>query len=94
MEKFETHILLIKPETVSDGRILFEQIENVKYESIEALQNAICYDEDNPVDTEDLKVIPLTEFMDWLNNHDDDLPKKERFNPSKFWFGYVQIRKG
>jgi hypothetical protein len=31
--------------------------------------------------------------MEWLNDQDDDMAIEERFDPMKYWFGYVQINK-
>ena len=90
MEKFETYILLLG--SMSDGRKALEKIENEKFDGVGEVFNALCFDENDPMATEDLQVIPITEFMDWMNNQDDDMPEDERFNPMKYWFGYVQVK--
>lgn len=88
---FETYVLLLPINSLSDGRGKLESIVNRKFESISAIENSLCFDEFDPMATDDLRIIHLTEFMEWLNNQDDDMPIEERFDPMKYWFGYVQI---
>jgi hypothetical protein len=90
---FETYVLLLPINSLSDGRKKLESIENETFESVSAIKNSVCFDEFNPMNPDDLRIIHLTEFMEWLNDQDDDMPIEERFDPMKYWFGYVQIIK-
>jgi hypothetical protein len=93
MANKEVHVVLIPVHAMSNGRRVFERNENHTFQNRTQVENAICFDEDDPLMVEDLTIIPLTDFMDWMNNHDDDLDESQRFNPQEFWFGYVNIEK-
>jgi hypothetical protein len=90
---FETYVLLLPINSLSDGRKKLESIANETFESISAIKNSFCFDEFDPMNPDDLRIIPLIEFMEWLNDQDDDMAIEERFDPMKYWFGYVQINK-
>jgi hypothetical protein len=92
-DSFETYVLLLPINSLSDGRKKLEFIVNKQFGSISAIKNSLCFDEFDPMNPDDLRIIPLIEFMEWLNDQDDDMPIDERFDPMKYWFGYVQINK-
>ena len=68
----------------SGDRQPLEHIENQKFDTIEALQNAICFDEDNPMAVEDLMVMTLSEFVDACND--------QFINLEEMWVGYIQMK--
>jgi hypothetical protein len=92
-DKYETHIVLIPVSSLSDGRKKLESIEGEKFDNRTALENALCFDEDDPMATEDLRVIPISEFTEWMNDHDDDMKEEDKFKVGEFWMGYVEIKK-
>jgi len=93
MKYYRTVMLIIKTEINSCGRHGLEIVENKKFDSIEAIQNVICFDENYPMAVEDLAIIEMTDFVDLCNNTDDDTPEKERIDISKVWIGHVQLNK-
>lgn len=94
----KTFIVLIPTDAMSDGRKVLERIENSTYKSIEEVQNAICFDEHDPIATEDIGIIPISDFMDGWNDCDDttieqnwsNIIKPE--NISNYWFGYISVK--
>lgn len=76
-------VVVLIPIALGDRKTL-EHIENQKFDSIEALQNAICFDEDNPMAVEDLSVMTMTDFMDACND--------QFINLEEVWVGYVQMK--
>jgi len=92
MKNYRTVILAIEVSKMSDGRHTLEMIENEKFDSIEDIQNAICFDENDPMAVEDLAILELTEFMDLCNNTDDDTKEEEKVDISKIWIGYAQLK--
>jgi len=89
---YETCIIVIPTNKMSDGRDALEVIQNSKFESTDAVRNAICYDEFDPIDVSDVYIYSMDSFMDAWNNTDDNIPKKSRLKIIKNWFGYVQIK--
>ena len=88
----KTFIILIPCDAVSDGRQVLEHIENDTFTSKTDLLDRLCYDEDNPIDAEQVAILELTEYMDICNAQDDDTPESERLNTSNVWTGYVNIK--
>ena len=89
---YKTHIVLIPVDKISDGRTKLEKIENGKFESIEAVENAICFYEDDPIAVEDLEIWNMSDFVDACNNTDEETPDEERMDVFGCWIGYVRIK--
>lgn len=89
--KYKTCIVLIPVGSISDRGVL-ERIQNEKFDDREAVENAICFDEDDPMATEDLSIYDLNDFMDACNNTDDDTPEDERIVITDNWVGYIQLK--
>jgi hypothetical protein len=89
---YETHIILI-PTNSNKGRKDLERIENMKFASKEGVRQVLCFDEDAPMETENLLIFTLTDFMDACNNTDSVTPEDEKIDILKMWIGYVQIHK-
>lgn len=90
-DKYKTHIVMIGVGKICDRRPL-ESIEGVKFNSIDEVRNALCYDENDPIAVEDVAIMDMCYFMDSCNNTDDDTPKEDIIDISKNWIGYVEIK--
>jgi hypothetical protein len=89
---YETCIIVIPIDKISDGRKTLERIQDSEFDSVEDVQNEICFDEDDPIAIEDVKIYSMDYFMDAWNNTDNSVKKKDRLKISENWFGYVQIK--
>ena len=88
--KYEPHIVIIP---VGEGdRSTLEGIQNEKFDNREAVENAICFDEHNPLSTDSVGIYDLNDFMDACNNSDDDTPEDEKIVISDNWIGYIQLK--
>ena len=91
---YKTVILLVPVSKMSDGRKALERIENQKFDSVEGIQNAICFDEDDPMAVEDLSILSMTDYMDNCNDTDDSTKEQDwstNIDLDKNWIGYVQL---
>ncbi len=91
MAVYKTYIVTIRVNS-NKGRQDLEEIENTDFNSEEDLRRVLCFDEDAPVATEDVKIYELTDFMDTCNNVDSDTPDEEEIDLGVIWIGYVQIK--
>ena len=89
--KYKTCIVLIRVGSNSDRTVL-ERIQNEKFDNREAVEKAICFDEDYPTATEDLGIYDLNDFMDACNNTYDDTPEDEKIVIMDNWVGYIQMK--
>ena len=68
------------------------EIQNEKFDNRGAVENAICFDEHNPLSTDSVGIYDLNDFMDACNNSDDDTPEDEKIVISDNWIGYIQLK--
>lgn len=93
MEEYQVFIAMIPVSSLSDGRADMDKILGEKFENREAVEKAICFNEFDPMATEELLLVPIHEFTDWLNDQDNDTPEEEKFNVFDKWFSHVLIKK-
>ena len=83
MSRYTVHMILLRPGGGLD-RTDLEKIEDGHYSSKKEV-------------TEELggecTILPISEFMDWINDQDDDMEISERFKPEEWFIGYVHIEK-
>ena len=68
---------------ISVGRKELERIENSVFDSVEGLLADLGVE---------CGVLTLSDFMDLVNNQDDDTPEKLKIDLNRLWFGYVRIK--
>lgn len=83
-------IVLIPVDSMSDGRTALEyNIEGKRFSSIEEIQNALCFDENDPMDTDYLSVLTLGDFTLACNDSDDDV---QFVNLDEAWIAHAFLR--
>jgi len=80
-------MILVK--TSSSAREELERIENNVYSDKDEIISDLCFNEGNPIATDDVSIVEMTDFMDMCNNTDDDVVE---FNTDNHWVGYVQLK--
>lgn len=92
---YRTVILTIPVSKMTDGRKALEMVANEKFDTVEDIQNAICFDEHDPMAVEDLNILDMQEFMDNCNDTDDSTKEQEwstNIDLDANWVGYVQLK--
>jgi hypothetical protein len=88
--KTETFIVLVSAEYS-----VREELDNSSahvWESKEHFLNKLCFEEDNPIEVEEVTFIPIYEFVDWWNDQDDHTEEFYKINPTDSWMGYAVIK--
>ena len=81
-EDLESWILLHKLDDLSD----------YVWDSKEHFLNKLRFDEKNTIPVEEVRFIPIYEFVDWWNDQDDDTEGFDKMNPTDSWMGYIQVK--
>ena len=88
--KTETFLVLVSAEYS-----VREELDNALghvWESKEHFLDKFCFDGDFIVAVEDVRLIPIYEFVDWWNNQDDHTEEFDKMNPADSWMGYAVIK--
>jgi hypothetical protein len=83
MKEYIVHMILLRPGGGSDRKDL-ERIEDCQFNSKEAVESILGGE---------CTILSASEFMDWINDQDDDMEISERFKPEDWFIGYVHIEK-
>lgn len=62
------------------------------WDSKEHFLNELCFGENNPIPVEEVRFIPIYEFVDWWNNQDDHTEEFDKMKPTDSWMGYAVIK--
>lgn len=88
--KTETFLIL-----VSAKYSVREELDNALghvWDSKEHFLNKLCFDGNNPIPVEEVRFIPMYEFVDWWNDQDDHTEEFDKMNPTDSWMGYAVIK--
>ena len=95
--KTETFLVLVSAEYS-----VREELDNALghvWDSKEHFLNKLCFPESSPVEVvahpnfeEEVRFIPMYEFVDWWNNQDDHTEEFDKMNPTDSWMGYIQVK--
>ena len=95
--KAETFIVLVSAEY--SVREKLDDLSNYVWDSKQHFLNKLCFDDNNPVAVmahpnfgEEVRFIPMYEFVDWWNDQDDHTEEFDKMNPTDSWMGYIQVK--
>lgn len=78
------YIVILPVSSMSNGRQALERLENNSYFKVQDFLNELCFDEDDPCNTDDVVIMPISDYMDACNN--DDISTY-----GQSWIGYFNI---
>jgi hypothetical protein len=83
-DKYTLYAIVLDSDVSSVSRIDLEGIENQRFDDIQQIKDSLILRTDE-LGTGDLKILPLTDFMDEYNN--------DEIQSNNSWFSYVWLRK-
>lgn len=89
-----TYIVLVKVGATNLERSDLENASLHVWDSKEHYLNKLCFNEDKPTATEDIRFIPIHEFTEWWNDQDDDTLEDDKMENclKEDWMGYCIVK--